>query len=594
MEIECGDVKTANGTAACLVCCGEHAFLLKLSGCTTSDFQSYCSARPSPSPPTPTPPTPSGPSPGPPGPAPPSPYSSQCKRCVAQDMVWCYHDDFCYEHGDSDDKKPYSFIGTWRCAAEDCSCTSCDDPRCWNKIPNAESCAPMAACGTLNQFCPPTKEGSTGSGLCCQGDGSELKWIPGVCNETASASPAASAANAPAPRGKLFVQGRNARKMLSEGGWAVVDRPEDAELIWVVNRCHLGAYTPRPGAQLLNLLPWDQPMTDKALLVKTLKAYDAHPTVDGTAAVGAVGNSSTFTALTFYLNSRAQREEFASEIERCERARSAIRGTCNEPWILKRTDLSNGEGATIVASPNSSWVRGPAVANLTAAGNRWIAQRYIRNPLLLDGRKSELRVYWLVASLKPLIVLYNTGTVRLNAAKYVAGDYGNDLVHITNTRRQLQNGSLGTAAVKNHGSSLGLKWNHSKLAADLEVRFGKGTWETIQQKIKLIIKRTVFAAREELTVSVGNTTGTFQLFGADFIVDATLNPYLTEIQTGPGLSHDDPVKAAIMPRVLNEAAQLAFDVHRLKTSGSGSNSSGGGLRNIGAELTMFETLVNEA
>ena len=379
--------------------------------------------------------------------------------------------------------------------------------------------------------------------------------------------------------------------MLSEGGWSVVDRPEDAELIWVVNRCHLGAYTPRPGTQLLNLLPWDQPMTDKALLVKNLKAYDAHAAGDGTAAGKAVGNSSSFTALTFYLNSRAQREEFASEIEKCERTGSpTTRGKCNVPWILKRTDLSNGEGAMIVAAPNSSWVRGPAVANLTAAGDRWIAQRYIANPLLLDGRKSELRVYWLVASLKPLIVLYNTGTVRLNAAKYVAGDYGNDLVHITNTRRQLQNGSLGASAIKNHGSSLGLKWNHSKLAADLEVRFGTGTWETIQRKIKLIITRTVFAARDELTVQVGNTTGTFQLFGADFIVDDTLNPYLTEIQTGPGLSHDDPVKAAIMPHVINEAAQLAVDVHRFKTSGSNS----AGLRSIGAGLTMFESLVNEA
>ena len=100
---------------------------------------------------------------------------------------------------------------------------------------------------------------------------------------------------------------------------------------------------------------------------------------------------------------------------------------CGQPWILKRTDLSNGQGATIVPRPSAAWAAGPEVVNLTAHGHRWIAQRYIADPLLLDGRKSELRVYWLVASLKPLVVLYNTGTVRLNAAKYTRSDYGNDL-----------------------------------------------------------------------------------------------------------------------------------------------------------------------
>jgi len=295
---------------------------------------------------------------------------------------------------------------------------------------------------------------------------------------------------------------------------------------------------------------------------------------------------------------------------------------------LKRTDLSNGEGATIVPKPNASWARSQALSNLTAAGNRWIAQRYIKTPLLLDGRKSELRVYWVVASLEPLIVLYNTGTVRLNAAKYTASDYGNDLVHITNTRRQLENTSLGASAVENHGRSLGLKWSHAQLAEDLARRFGAGTWERIQHKIKLIIKRVVAATREELTVSVGNTTGTFQFFGADFIVDNQLNPMLTEIQTGPGLSHDEPVKAAIIPHILAEVADLSLAIHRIKTStvddaGAGAgvssydNGEGGrkeeeeeegsnssknsskssrrnSLANVGAGLRMFETLINEA
>ena len=50
----------------------------------------------------------------------------------------------------------------------------------------------------------------------------------------------------------------------------------------------------------------------------------------------------------------------------------------------------------------------------------YIVQRYIRNPLLLSGRKSEIRLYWLIANLDPLIVLlYREGTVRLNTLLFV-------------------------------------------------------------------------------------------------------------------------------------------------------------------------------
>ncbi|MBT7874247.1 MAG: hypothetical protein HN758_07465, partial [Verrucomicrobia bacterium] len=41
----------------------------------------------------------------------------------------------------------------------------------------------------------------------------------------------------------------------------------------------------------------------------------------------------------------------------------------------------------------------------------YVAQRYIKRPLLLDGRKSEVRFYWLIASVDPLLVLiYPEGT----------------------------------------------------------------------------------------------------------------------------------------------------------------------------------------
>ena len=69
-------------------------------------------------------------------------------------------------------------------------------------------------------------------------------------------------------------------------------------------------------------------------------------------------------------------------------------------------------------------------------------------------------------------------------------------------------------------------------------------------------------ALHELTDRVGETRGTFQLFGADFIVDDKLQPWLTEVQVGPGLSHDEPVKASIIPALVADAAAIGLAASR--------------------------------
>jgi hypothetical protein len=59
----------------------------------------------------------------------------------------------------------------------------------------------------------------------------------------------------------------------------------------------------------------------------------------------------------------------------------------------------------------------------------------------------------------------------------------------------------------------------------------------------------------------------FGLFGADFILDDQLTPWLTEIQKGPGLSHDDTVKQRLMPTMLQGAASIVLEILALKRKG---------------------------
>ena len=64
-----------------------------------------------------------------------------------------------------------------------------------------------------------------------------------------------------------------------------------------------------------------------------------------------------------------------------------------------------------------------------------IAQRYITPPLLLGGRKFDIRVYLLVVAARQYVVLYADGYVRLSCASYNAAS--SDLtVHLTNQYQQ--------------------------------------------------------------------------------------------------------------------------------------------------------------
>ena len=430
---------------------------------------------------------------------------------------------------------------------------------------------PQACQKALNFVCHKAKSQGEAECLLCAGEHSTILKHE-HCTETdfktfCGAKPAIASA------ARVFVQGRNARAILAASdSWEVTDSPEDADLIWLINRCYLGTYEPALPQQALNMLPWDLPLVDKARLAAHLKR--------------SAPDFATFVPTTIRLDDDEEWGDFSAELQAC-----APKKSCG-PWILKRTDLSNGEGAQIIPDV-AAWAEGGSRERLLDTRLPYILQRYVDEPLLLGGRKSELRTYWLIASLDPLVVLFNEGTVRLNAAPYQRADYDNDLVHITNTRRQLASSLLNASQTENHGAKLKLKWTHEQLRDDLAARgYGAGAWEALQGRLRQIIMRSVNATRPALSERVGETAGTFQLLGADFIVDEQLRPWLTEVQVGPGLSHDEPVKAALIPGLVRDAAAIGLDAARAAAL-EDPQARAAAMARLG-EGTAFVTLANEA
>ncbi|RLN55349.1 hypothetical protein BBJ28_00011367 [Nothophytophthora sp. Chile5] len=103
-------------------------------------------------------------------------------------------------------------------------------------------------------------------------------------------------------------------------------------------------------------------------------------------------------------------------------------------------------------------------------GDVLVAQQYVARPLLIDGKKFDLRIYVLVTSCAPLrVYLFQDGLVRMCTADYVTPNAGNleqRFMHLTNyaVNKHSNNFEAHTgASTDGNGSKRSLRWFFSWL-----------------------------------------------------------------------------------------------------------------------------------
>ncbi|CAM9488701.1 unnamed protein product, partial [Hapterophycus canaliculatus] len=80
-------------------------------------------------------------------------------------------------------------------------------------------------------------------------------------------------------------------------------------------------------------------------------------------------------------------------------------------WIVKPPASSCGRGIRVINKGS--------VGSVSKTKKGLVQQRYIHNPMLIDGRKFDLRLYVLVTSMEPLrVYLFEEGLVRLSTKRY--------------------------------------------------------------------------------------------------------------------------------------------------------------------------------
>ncbi|KEG11563.1 tubulin-tyrosine ligase [Trypanosoma grayi] len=215
-----------------------------------------------------------------------------------------------------------------------------------------------------------------------------------------------------------------------------------------------------------------------------------------------------------------------------------------EMWIIKPS--SGSKGKDIVLTRRLAELQAFVESREPSSRSIFVAQKYVERPLLLRGRKFDIRV-WALLRTPYDVYAFTQGSCRTSSVLYDPDNAGNTLAHLTNHCLQESAAQFGQYE---EGNELWLPQLGEYLR---DVYHDDILEKRILPQVSNIIVRTLLAMKAEMEVLPDEPYKCFQLFGYDFIIDEQLNVYLLEINGSPG------VAAAYLQSVVRETLALVDD-----------------------------------
>lgn len=222
------------------------------------------------------------------------------------------------------------------------------------------------------------------------------------------------------------------------------------------------------------------------------------------------------------------------------------------PWICKPVAGSMGQGIVFVtseqeaASFNSKTQSKMAQCETPEDRQRlyYVMQRYIPNPLLIGGRKFDIRLYALTLSFNPMIVyVYRGGFCRFSSQPF-SMSFNNREVHLTNIAVQTHSDQ--------YNARHGCKWDTYSLRQYISNRYGYEESNQVFTAIQGIILNSLLS----VSSSTINDRHCYELYGYDILIADDLRPWLIEINASPSLDANTEDDYDLKFSFLNEMLDL--------------------------------------
>jgi len=237
--------------------------------------------------------------------------------------------------------------------------------------------------------------------------------------------------------------------------------------------------------------------------------------------------------------------------EDMDRLRWKMKKSSDEIWIVKPPGASCGNGIKLV----TKWSEIP---QRESAHNKQLSvQKYIRSPFLVNGLKSDLRLYVLLTSIQPIrLYLYNDGLVRFATRPYTCDldNLADKMVHLTNYSVNKYNEDFEHNEAPSEFS--GHKWSLQTFWKYLEKEGHDPS--KIKTRINNLVIKTILCGHKEMARSFNEKVKSdytcYKLFGVDVFLDSALKPWLLEVNNFPSLepnSLDRHVNEPMLAEMMN-------------------------------------------
>jgi hypothetical protein len=198
-----------------------------------------------------------------------------------------------------------------------------------------------------------------------------------------------------------------------------------------------------------------------------------------------------------------------------------------------------------------------------------VMQYFIHNPLLLEGRKFDFRIYMLIASTNPLIAYYHDGYLRMSLHAYDAKSKEKG-VFLTNTAVSRP---LFEIAAKN-GTYKGLTleeikqksyWLYPQLHEYL-TKVGKvndTNWldNFLRSEVKKAMIHLIRMGQDTLL----KKSSLHELYGVDFMMDDNLDLWFIEANARPLIEGWTPERNNYFNKMLIDSFEIVFGLLRSRT-----------------------------
>lgn len=220
-------------------------------------------------------------------------------------------------------------------------------------------------------------------------------------------------------------------------------------------------------------------------------------------------------------------------------------------WIMKPCGKARGVGIFLVnkLSQLKKWSRDSKTNSFVppTAKDTYVISKYIDNPLLIGGKKFDLRLYVLVTSFRPLkCYMYQLGFCRFCTVKYNANinELDNMFVHLTNV------------SIQKHGEEYnavhGGKWTVQNLRLFLESTRGKEVSDKLFDEITWLVVHSL----KSVASVVANDRHCFECYGYDIIIDNSLKPWLIEVNASPSLTSTTSTDRVMKYNLINDVINI--------------------------------------